>query len=96
MHNETLATAVGRVEPRSVPRRAVVALAGLAFVIVALVALQHRADAVPVAQFDVAALIRAIVCPILNFFSTGPFASFFGAIFNGLRSAFGCGVVSGP
>ena len=41
-------------------------------------------------QIDTSALIRSIVCPILNSLATGPFASFIGPIINSLRAAFGC------
>lgn len=41
-------------------------------------------------QIDVPALIRAIVCPILNSLAAGPFGSFIGPIINSLRVAFGC------
>ena len=50
------------------------------------------------AQIDVAALIRSIVCPILNALATA-FGGFFGGIvtpiLNSLRTAFGCGAISG-
>lgn len=41
-------------------------------------------------QIDVAALIRAIVCPILNALATGPLGGFIGPVINQLRVAFGC------
>ena len=50
------------------------------------------------AQIDVAALIRSIVCPILETLGRA-FANFFGGIvlpiINSLRVAFGCGGISG-
>jgi hypothetical protein len=44
----------------------------------------------PTAQIDVGALIRAIVCPILNALASGPFGGFIGPVIGGLRAAFGC------
>lgn len=62
---------------------------------VAFLLLQQRADAAQVAQVNVAALIRSIVCPILNALASGPFGGFLGGIINSLRAAFGCGRISG-
>lgn len=42
------------------------------------------------AQIDVAGLIRAIVCPILNALGSGPLGGFIGPVINQLRAAFGC------
>lgn len=42
------------------------------------------------AQIDVGALIRAIVCPILNALATGPLGGFVGPVINALRASFGC------
>jgi hypothetical protein len=47
------------------------------------------------AQIDILALIRSIVCPILNALASGPFAGFIGPIIRALQVAFGCTVVSG-
>ena len=44
----------------------------------------------PQAQIDVGALIRSIVCPILDALASGPFGAFIGPIIGGLRAAFGC------
>ena len=41
-------------------------------------------------QIDVAALIRAIVCPILAILAAGPFGGLIGPVINSLRAAFGC------
>lgn len=42
------------------------------------------------AQFDVAGLIRAIVCPIFAALASGPLGGFIGTIINSLRASFGC------
>lgn len=50
------------------------------------------------AQIDVGALIRSIVCPILNALAAafrGAFFAFVGPIINSLQVAFGCTGVSG-
>lgn len=47
------------------------------------------------AQIDVAALIRSIVCPILDALAAGPLGDFIGPIIDALREAFGCGTISG-
>jgi hypothetical protein len=44
----------------------------------------------PQAQIDVAALIRAIVCPILAALGGGPLGGLIGGIIGSLRAAFGC------
>jgi hypothetical protein len=41
-------------------------------------------------QIDIGALIRSIVCPILNALASGPFGAFFGPVINALKAAFGC------
>ena len=70
---------------------------GLAFTALVLL-LQNPADAAPAAQIDVAALIRSIVCPILNSLAAA-FSGFFGGIvlpiIRQLQIAFGCVGISG-
>jgi hypothetical protein len=95
MQNETLAADGGA---RSRLRTASMLLAmTLAFTALVLL-LQNPADAAPVAQFDVAALIRSIVCPILNSL-VAAFSGFFGGfivpIIQQLQIAFGCTGISG-
>ncbi len=95
MDNTTIAADGGA---RSRPRVASMLLA-VALAITALVLLlQNPAEALPAAQIDIAALIRSIVCPILNSLA-GLFGSFFGAfiqpIIQQLQIAFGCIGISG-
>ena len=42
------------------------------------------------AQIDVQALIRAIVCPILDALASGPLGGLIGGIIGSLRASFGC------
>jgi hypothetical protein len=46
--------------------------------------------AVGTAQIDTGALIRSIVCPILDRLASGPFGPFIGNIVASLRARFGC------
>ncbi len=41
-------------------------------------------------QIDVGALIRSIVCPILDSLASGPFGAFIGPIIAAFRAGFGC------
>ena len=98
MESTTLATEAGVATRDRARFRVGSLLIAVALVVVALVLVQQRADAAPAAQIDVAALIRSIVCPILNQLAAA-FANFFGGIvtpiINALQAAFGCGGISG-
>ena len=95
MENTVLAAGGGA---RSKVRIASMLLAlGVAFTALVLL-LQNPAEAAPAAQIDVAALIRSIVCPILNSLAAA-FTGFFGGIvlpiIRQLQIAFGCTGISG-
>ena len=110
MDSATLAVGKGQFVERGLRSRATAVVVGLAIVLATLILVQHRADASParaavaavapsagaaVPQIDVAALIRSIVCPLLNALATGPLGSFIGFIINALRASFGCVTLSG-
>ena len=94
MDSTLLAAGGGRLRLRIVSTLLAVGLAFTALVLL----LQNPADAAPAAQIDVAALIRSIVCPILNSLAAA-FSGFFGGIvlpiIRQLQIAFGCIGISG-
>lgn len=87
MENAMVAGPGGQAEGRSLGRIAV-ALVGVALVVAALLAFQRPAGA----QIDVGALIRSIVCPILNALAAA--IPFLRPILSAISAAFGC-VISG-